>query len=113
MRELNSQAERDKRGRGWALAIMVTLGFFPWWVTIAMLGINCEGADPESGVCGATSASTAFVLLLALQMPTIISWIVARFRNDWRWFGWLAWSVLGINILIAVLAMLWASGDLG
>jgi hypothetical protein len=64
-------------------------------------------------VCAVTSKETVFLLLVALQAPAVIGWFVARRGGSRRWFAALASCAFGLNALVAVLAVLWASGDLG
>lgn len=90
---------------------MLIFGMLPWLVTISAYGINCaDPPSPEPGLCRANGIM--FALLIAVQAPTVLGWMIARARGDRRWFTVSVSLALGVNVLVAILTVMWSSGDL-
>lgn len=106
-----TRSARTARPRPWSLVAILVVGCVPWLVTITVLGIGCENRPDD--ICDTTSPGTFTVLLLALQAPVVGGWWFGRRRASHRWFLLPGLAALGVNVTLAVLALLWNSGDLG
>jgi hypothetical protein len=90
---------------------MLAAGTVAWAITFTTLAVGCENRE-ETAVCKASSWWSLVMLLLAVDLPIVGGWALAR-HNRRR--GWLAICLLALGAAAAIVtwSLVWGSEDAG
>jgi hypothetical protein len=97
-----------------ALVVVLLAQLSVWFLAGGVVGTHCgeSGMSEASRFCNdVRSGHLASWFLGAVAAVSLAGWLIARQRADVRWFGWIAGIAFAANVVVAILAVLWASGD--